>query len=1267
MVKVSVVAIKHPTEPNLFLHGLRKDNGKWALAGGHAENGETDYEAACRELEEETGLSGVKLNKLANQRFGNNDVHLYCCDCPADFIPDASNDPDSEFTLFKWLDPTAHNNLHVPANRNILILWLNKKPLKKSLSEGPKYLVHYSSQKGLKQIDPEKMGTGVKGLQTKRGIPENKTSFFYTEDSEPESLVSDRASFKYKIKMPENIYDLSKDPQKIIQEVKAKNPGGPGAWNEDLFHSLLKQKGFNGVKWSISPKTHVVQLYHPQAVHEEQALKSQQNKFEDLEKGKKDILQMLGADSAKPEHVEFVNWASQLPNSNWQTWATKNYRQNPKQFTPEIKQKISDFSSSQHIPNIADVRFDKEHDLNSGIKLLDQAKQSYINKLSQNRELVIPTEKTKKIINGIKFNRDWFNLNVPSCEAEGKALGHCGNEDYHPDDRILSLRTSRSFDNKTFHEPHLSFILNNGFLGEMKGQSNLKPTKEYHKDIVELLKNPEIKGIFGGGFDDYELKNNFEFSDLSPEHQAEVLRHNPNLITDTKSLKNIKKIQNLQIPEKHINIISEIAENPKTDQDTLQHIYNTSKSWQKKLVAQNPNTHPDFLYDIYNKTDQDDIKQSVAKNPNIHKDFMRHIYTTTNDHNIKQSVASNTGADPFFLYDVYNKTNNDNIKQTIAENPALGENFIHNIADIAIKNNDINMQKKIAGNTGASKNTLNYLTRATDDFDIQLRLSQNSKTDSNDLDYLAKSKNGRNNNIQWAIAQNKNTNSHTLEYIYNTTNDTRIKQKVTENPNYIKRKKEKLAASEKNIELNLKKASYYFKNLLQKPENLNKGAARRLYGPFKPHSELTTDAAKNVERWTGGTSGETFAGYDPRAKIPDPSKHAKLRMTNKLAGRTESRINPNTKQREFLLHRQLSQSEMDKYHKNGKFFNQQTHSSWTPFLTNITESSGIYPKSSFDPEDSQSYNHIVSAWIPEDKIKSFLPQYGQFIEKQKVGPLSSRAAKEQEVIVRPGIDAEIHQIHKDTRRHSDQWEWQKIFGKSEDLQKNTTNIKNIADSYAKLNNIKLSHNYKVNLNPEHGKTIAQAYESMQHQPEHHETKAAYNALIGETGKQFKHLINSGLKISRMQPGQENPYKSSKDMLHDLHVNNHLWYYPTEQGFGSEGQSQNHPMLTQTEFKHDGTPLLANDVFRIVHDAFGHGLTNSQFGPKGEHMSYLAHKEMFSPLAQKALASETMGQNNWVNWSEKAGEHNRKNPSKTIYAEQKAGLLPENILETEWHK
>ena len=225
-------------------------------------------------------------------------------------------------------------------------------------------------------------------------------------------------------------------------------------------------------------------------------------------------------------------------------------------------------------------------------------------------------------------------------------------------------------------------------------------------------------------------------------------------------------------------------------------------------------------------------------------------------------------------------------------------------------------------------------------------------------------------------------------------------------------------------------------------------------------------------------------------------------------------------------------------------------------------------------------------------------------------------------------------------------------------------VRDVADAYATSKGLKLDHNLPNHqIVPEHSAKIAQAYADMKHEPNHPDVKRAYGALINETTDQFRHIMKSGLKISRITPGMENPYKGgSKDLIHDVHNNNHMWYYPTEGGFGSGEVHQDHPLLAPTTEKHGGHTLLGNDVLRVVHDYVGHCKEGHSFGPRGEDNAWKHHMQMYSPEAQKALTSELRGQNSYVNFSKEVGAHNRANPADTIFAPQRAGLLPAWTME-----
>ena len=123
----------------------------------------------------------------------------------------------------------------------------------------------------------------------------------------------------------------------------------------------------------------------------------------------------------------------------------------------------------------------------------------------------------------------WQVLDRPSCDAEGKAMGHCGNAaGWQYGDRILSLRRDVRQGGKTHVRPSLTFILHaGGTLGEMKGRGNQKPNARYHPHIVALLRHPVVKGIVGGG---YKPENNFSLADLPKDEQQALVAEKPALL-----------------------------------------------------------------------------------------------------------------------------------------------------------------------------------------------------------------------------------------------------------------------------------------------------------------------------------------------------------------------------------------------------------------------------------------------------------------------------------------------------------------------------------------------------------------------------------------------------------------------------------------------------------------------------------------------------------------------------------------------------------------
>jgi len=123
----------------------------------------------------------------------------------------------------------------------------------------------------------------------------------------------------------------------------------------------------------------------------------------------------------------------------------------------------------------------------------------------------------------------WFRVQQGFSKQEAMAMHHCGNGEGKSGDVLYSLREPIRRMNQLLWKPHLTFIVNGGYIGESKGFANQKPASKYHPYIARFLVEPTILGIKGGG---YIPKSNFRFLDFEPSLQIEVLEARPNFEFD---------------------------------------------------------------------------------------------------------------------------------------------------------------------------------------------------------------------------------------------------------------------------------------------------------------------------------------------------------------------------------------------------------------------------------------------------------------------------------------------------------------------------------------------------------------------------------------------------------------------------------------------------------------------------------------------------------------------------------------------------------------
>lgn len=172
---------------------------------------------------------------------------------------------------------------------------------------------------------------------------------------------------------------------------------------------------------------------------------------------------------------------------------------------------------------------------------------------------------------------------------------------------------------------------------------------------------------------------------------------------------------------------------------------------------------------------------------------------------------------------------------------------------------------------------------------------------------------------------------------------------------------------------------------------------------------------------------------------------------------------------------------------------------------------------------------------------------------------------------------------------------------------------------------------RVRLDPVVGVAIADAYVAAPVRDER--AYAAYAAFCRETVRQYHFLVGrvefGGLGVV-VRIVDTDPYPDAVSMVEDLCLRRlKVW--------ASAASGNPHPYLSDAE----------NDMFRAVHDVFGHAATGRGFDRHGEEAAWLKHSTMYSPLAGRALATETRGQN-----CAQIFHYGGRG-----FAEQKAALLP----------
>lgn len=142
-------------------------------------------------------------------------------------------------------------------------------------------------------------------------------------------------------------------------------------------------------------------------------------------------------------------------------------------------------------------------------------------------------------------------------------------------------------------------------------------------------------------------------------------------------------------------------------------------------------------------------------------------------------------------------------------------------------------------------------------------------------------------------------------------------------------------------------------------------------------------------------------------------------------------------------------------------------------------------------------------------------------------------------------------------------------------------------------------------------------------------KASYDALTKHIRDQYAFMVRpveqGGMGITH-EITTEDPYENPSQIAEDLRNNRRIKTFATASTNTGVGGVETHQALDNE----------TNDMFRAIHDVFGHVGTGRGFSRHGEEAAYIGHRSLFPKEAQEALSSELRAQNSYLNFSE--GQH-----------------------------
>lgn len=137
-------------------------------------------------------------------------------------------------------------------------------------------------------------------------------------------------------------------------------------------------------------------------------------------------------------------------------------------------------------------------------------------------------DETGKIVRAYENGYYWIDLQRRDCNAEARAMGHCGSG------------TGNLFSFRKAKHPYLTADVHRGNLIQLRGRANTKPKAEYHPYIMDFLLDDKT-GVVSMNPSSYRPEQNFELKDLSLPELVRLYEAKPRLFVPEELYKSLLK------------------------------------------------------------------------------------------------------------------------------------------------------------------------------------------------------------------------------------------------------------------------------------------------------------------------------------------------------------------------------------------------------------------------------------------------------------------------------------------------------------------------------------------------------------------------------------------------------------------------------------------------------------------------------------------------------------------------------------------------------